>query len=646
MKNNRYILPLIAIAVLLSSCAQYYTKQGDEQYAGFGYKKATKYYEKAIARKSTTPTLEKLADCYFKINDYKNAEKYFKIAITDSKCSLMSHQNYGKVLMSLGKYDEAKTELNLVLNEQPDNSLVKSLIASCGSVPTFVADSNRYSISQIEIKGFESFYSPIFYKDGLVFVGQKTETAKKKIYPGTMHGYEHLYFSKKDATGKLGEPAMLNGNVNKHYHSSTASIGSGGSDIYFSSVSEEKIKLSEQYDRTYNMAIHHDTIVDNEWVKGKDFPYNSMDYSNSHPALTADGKTMYYVSDMPGGSGGSDIYVINLENGVWSAPKNLGPTVNTSGNETFPVVGPNNKLYFSSNGHKGLGGLDVFVTENKSGTFSSPMNLNYPLNTKADDFSVLWNPDMKTGYVSSNRNKADRIYSIIVNPYIITAIGKVTSKENNAALAGTTITFKNVTTGASDSVTTDSDGNYTFEMVADCDYVIEARRMNYFSVVKEGVDSKNATSNISLTNDFVLQELVVDKPISFDNRIFYDLNKWNIRKDAKPELDKLVKLMADNPNINVELSSHTDSRAKDSYNQKLSEKRAKSVVDYLVKNGIYNKRLTAVGFGESRLVNACTNDVKCTDEEHQQNRRTEFKVTKVDIPLIAPEKPVKEKKRR
>ena len=647
MKNNTYLFTLLAVTVLLSSCAQYYTKQGDEQYNAFGYKKATKYYEKAVSRKKNTQTLEKLADCYFKINDYKNAEKYFKEAVADEKFSINSKVNYAKTLMSLGKYDEAKVLLNSVLSEQPDNAIAKALLASCGLVPQFVKDSNRYTISNIDFKGFESYFSPVFYKDGLVFVGEGTETARKKVYAGTMRGYEHLYFSKKDAAGKLSEPVLLNGIVNKHYHSASAALGNNGTDIYFSSISSDKIKMSEKYSRTYNMAIHHDTIVDNEWVKAKDFPYNNMDYSTSHPALSADGKTMYFVSDMSGGLGGSDLYVTNLVNGSWSEPKNLGSTVNTVGNETFPVVGPDSKLYFSSNGHKGLGGLDIFVSDNKSGSYSTPMNLNYPLNSKADDFSVLWNPDMKTGYVSSNRNKADRIYNFIVNPYIVNALGTVTSKEAGKPLAGTTIIFKNLTTSAIDSVVTDSDGKYTFELLSDCDYSIEARKAGYFSVVKDGLTSKNVTQNMDITNDFVLQELVIDKPVTFENsKIFYDLDKWIIRADAKLELDKLVKLMIDNPKVIIELSAHTDSRADDKYNQRLSDKRAKAAVEYLVKKGIYAKRLTAKGYGETMLVNKCSNDVSCTDEEHQQNRRTEFKVTENSVPLVAPEKPTKNRKKK
>jgi outer membrane protein OmpA-like peptidoglycan-associated protein len=381
------------------------------------------------------------------------------------------------------------------------------------------------------------------------------------------------------------------------------------------------------------MAIHHDTVIDNEWKRGKDFPFNSMEYSNSHPAISTDGKTMYFVSDMPGGFGGSDLYVTTLNNGEWSQPKNLGATVNTAGNECFPSIAPNGKLYFSSNGLKGLGGLDVFASEIKGTEVGSPMNLNYPLNTKADDFGVLWNADMKSGYVSSNRVKADKIYTFVMNPYDVMAEGTITNKDDGKPLAGATVIFRNITSNAVDSVNTDSDGKYTFKLTADCEYVFEVRKSDYFTVTKDGIDTKNVNENKTLTNDFTLQKIVVEVPYSLDNdvngkKIFFDLDKWNIRKDMQVNLDNLAKLLKDNPTIMIELAAHTDSRADNKYNQKLSERRAKSTYEYLVKKGINKKRMKYVGYGETKLANKCSDGVECTEEEHQQNRRTEFTVLK------------------
>jgi peptidoglycan-associated lipoprotein len=634
MKNKSYILSLVAVTLLLSSCAQYYVNQGDALFNAFAYKKATKYYEKAVARKKKSQTLEKLAECYFKVNEYKNAEKNFKEASVDKNFSQESKLHYGQTLMSLGKYSEAKEWLNQLLIDQPDNQLAKALIASCNAQTNFIKDTMRYSLTPIEIKGFESFFSPIVYKEGIIFAGEQTEVSRKKIYSGTMRGYQHIYYSKKDAQGKFAEPVMLNGTVNSHFHSSSAAFNKGNfNDIYYSSISTDKLKMSELYDRTYNMAIHHDTVVDNEWKRGKDFPFNSVDYSNSHPAFSNDGKTMFFVSDMPGGFGGSDLYVTTLNNGEWTQPKNLGLNVNTAGNECFPSVAPNGKLYFSSNGLKGIGGLDVFAADYNGSEVSIPMNLNYPLNSKADDFGVLWNADMKSGYVSSNRVNADKIYTFVMNPYDVVAEGIITGKESSKPLSSATVIFRNTTSGTIDSVNTDSDGKYSFKLTADCDYVYEVRKTGYFTVTKEGIDTKNLTENKTITTDFVLQQMVVEVPYSLDTdvngrKILFDLDKWNIRKDMQTNLDALSKLLKDNPTIMIELAAHTDSRADNKYNQKLSEKRAKSTLDYLVKSGINKKRMKAVGYGETKLTNNCSDGVQCAEEEHQQNRRTEFTVLK------------------
>jgi len=649
MKKNIYILPILAITILLSSCSQYYTQLGDAQYNAFGYKKATKYYEKAVLKKKKVATLEKLADCYFKINDYKNAEKYFKEAVADAKCTPISKLHYAQTLMSLGKYEEAKTQLNAYLNDNAGDALAKTLLASCNSIPQFKKDSAHYTVSNLEIKGFETSFSPVVYKEGLVFVAEKAESGRKKQYAGTMMGYQNLYYSKMDAQGKLGEPTALNGSINKKFHNSSAAFDSKGLEAYYSADNHEKSKLSEKYTKVLNLKIQHDSIIDNEWKTcTKQFPYNSNEYSTSHPALTADGKTMYFVSDMPGGIGGSDLYVTTLNNGEWSKPTNLGAGINTAGNETFPTVGIDNKLYFSSNGHKGLGGADIFVADVNGTSFGTPMNLNYPINSKADDFGMLLNADKKSGYLSSNRGTSDRIYTFVMNPYIVMAEGKVVSKESNAPLAGATIVFTNKTTGAVDSVTTDSEGKYSFQMINDCDYTYEVHKQGYFAVTKDGIDSKNITENKTITNDFVLQEMVVDKSVVMENpdMIFYDFDKWDIRQDAIAELDKLLKLLNDNPKVKIELSSHTDSRADDKYNQKLSERRAKSASEYLHGKGISRKHITSKGYGESKLVNNCANNIVCTDAEHQQNRRTEFKViNEMPTEVVAPvEKKKKGKK--
>lgn len=623
------VIVFISAAIMLSGCARYYTERGDAQFERFGYAKAARLYEKAYSKKPTPELALKLANSYRNMNDYANADKYFAAGMKDDGAKLdpMNHLSYGKILMNMGKYGDAKSQFTSYLNDKPGDYAAQLLLNSCGDLAQFTKDTMRYSLQDAGIGGFNNAYSPVIYKDGLVFVGE-TSARGGKVNPGTMNSYQDIYFVKKEKDGRFGTAEKLKGAINDKYHQGSATFNREGNIAYFTTSNTNGLKASEKYEKVINSMIGRDSLAGAEWMASGSFPYNSPDYSNQHPSLTEDGKTLFFASDMPGGLGGYDLYVTRYESGRWTKPENLGAPINTAMDERFPVAAKGGKLYFASNGHKNLGGLDVFLTRNSGGKWNNPMNLNYPLNTRADDFGFVLAEDGKTGYVSSNRNGPDRIYNVVINPPVMNAKGRVTS--NGAPLQNATIILTNNSASSVDSIFTDADGMYTYKLTLESDYQLMARKTDFLNK-SAAFSTKNAETNADILNDFELAaiEKVIEKPIVLDAKdVLYDYNKYKLRKEGKAELDKVVALLKDNPTLKIELGSHTDSRGTDKYNQKLSEKRAKTCSDYLIKSGIDKSRVTSVGYGESQLVNECKDGVKCSDARHQENRRTTIKLSK------------------
>jgi peptidoglycan-associated lipoprotein len=635
--TTTYTLLMIVAMALLSSCSKYYVNQGDRYYESLAYYRAASSYEKALAKskKPNEKVLLNLAECYRANNDYKKAEDtYSKIVSggnTDGKVLL----NYAKVLMNNGKYDEALIQFKNYSKQFPTDNAVSEIIRSIEERETFMQDPEQWDVKQLPINAFEEFHSPAKYKDGYVFTA--TSSIKgKNMNPATGKAYYDLYYFKLDKNGIWSNPEQLKGSISGKLHDGMAAFAPGGNEVYYTTTNDEGLKGEARFEQIIGLKIQKDTLVNGKWQKAKmEFPYNSKEYSTGHPFLTADGKTMYFVSDMPGGKGGSDIYVTRWKNGAWSQPENLGGGINTAENELFPSADSLGNLYFSSFGHRTLGGLDVFYSENRNGTFQKAENLNYPLNSSKDDFAFLINNDGKTGFVSSNRSGSDKTYEFTRNIARIKIMGVITNKGDGKPLEGVKIHIKNLTNNEVDSVFTDAEGKYEYMLPGNSDYVFTLTKEGFFTQTEE-ITSKNQPPTI--VRNFELQELVIDKPVVIDTQddpnkprpIFFDFDKSNIRPDAVEPLNKLAKLLKDNPKVTIELSSHTDSRGSDGYNQALSNRRANATKKYLVDKGIAAKRITAKGYGEKKLVNNCKDGVKCSEEEHQQNRRSEFKVISIE----------------
>lgn len=627
-----------AVVLLLGSCASYHMRQGNRLYRDLAYSQAIEEYQKALGKKNFPEGQIKLAESYRLMNNLGKAEEAYGKVMQLKEVEPIHRLRYAQLLMRSGKYDQARNYFDQYLGSAPTDESAKKMRQSCDSISRWQTDSARYTLQSSTINSGQSNFSPVWYKEGVVFVSDRSVgKGINKTYQWTGRPFLDLYYSKGDGKGNYGKPELVPGELNGIYHEGPASFSSKGDTVYFTRNTYVQKKVKKSADDVVILKICQGIRKDSTFRAITDFPYNSIDYSTGHPSLSKDGNSLYFVSDMPGGQGGTDIYRCKKENGQWSKPENLGPTVNSAYNELFPLIWQDTVLYFSSEGHYGMGGLDVFSTTMSNGSWSRPMNMGYPLNTSYDDFGIALSDSGTTGLISSNRNAQntmqDNIYSFTVNDLRFTLEGIAVEKASQQPLAGVVVELTNKKTGQKETATTGEDGKFFFKLNPETEYMVMGSKDSYFTNTEQvSTIGKKQSENMFVKLKLELEQIIVNKPIVLEN-IYYDLDKYNIRADAAEGLDKLVGIMKDNPTISIELSSHTDSRAEDKYNMTLSQKRAESAVNYIVSHGISADRIVAKGYGETQLVNGCSNGVECTEEQHQANRRTEFKVTSMQQKL-------------
>ncbi len=379
-----------------------------------------------------------------------------------------------------------------------------------------------------------------------------------------------------------------------------------------------------------HINLYYVDRVAGEWKGVQSVAFNSDEYSTGHPALSPDGNTLYFVSDMPGGKGMSDIYKVSVsKDGSLGTPQRLSDNINTEGKELFPYVDSNGDLYFSSNGHMGLGGLDVFYAPSKGSNFGEPKNLGLGVNSSDDDFAFIYDPVTEEGFVSSNRAGgmgSDDIYTTKkLEPLCeVEMIVQILNEYTKAPIAGARVDLYDKLGNKLSTKTTGNDGKVTFIAECEKEHEVQAVMTDFESNSIDVEMASDVTLNKTI-NLRPIEEIIVDDKVVL-NPIYFDLDKSNIKPQAAFELDNLVALMKKYPNMEIKAESHTDNRASDSYNMDLSERRAQSTVQYVISQGIDESRITGEGFGESRPKIACGDN--CTEEQHQQNRRSEFIITK------------------
>ena len=617
-------LQLLLPAIVLCSCTAHHMATADKAYDRLAYKKAACSYEKVMQNSNDRETALKLADSYRRQNKWHEAANWYAFAERISPLDAQRSKHYGQVLMSLQRTDEAMAYLD---RSGPDDPVIAQMLAAGRERASYFKDSSLYSVRPLTLEGISGAFSATFHQNGIVFAGERPP-GTSMANPWNGMSFLDLYHTSRTPAGAWSRPTELKGGVNGRFHEGPVVFSADGRTMYFTRSDYYKFRLNKDGSSISHLKLFRAELNDGEWGNIHQFAHNGEDFSTGHAALSNDGNTLYFISDRPGGLGGTDLYFCTRTSEGWSDPINLGGVLNTSANEMFPTV-HGDTLLFSSTGHGGLGGLDVFRTWRENGEWVKPQNMNYPLNSSFDDFALVWEKDGRSGFISSDRTGHDMIHSITQNDPVLTLKGRCIDYNTSVPIPQVLVKVMNKATRESRIVTTDLAGEFIMDLLPGQELELQTTKDGWLN---ETVDLSTIGQRTSKTYDMdvALIPIEMDRPIVVNN-IYYDYDKWDIRSDAAIELMKLARLFNDNPEYHFELSSHTDSRASDTYNLLLSEARAKSAVDFLVRQGVDPTRLKAKGHGESRLVNHCKDNVQCSEELHQQNRRTEFRIMRPEV---------------
>ena len=754
-------------------------RRGDKLFHHFSYSQAIEAYENALENKESDALKLKIAECYRLLNNTEKTANWYEKVIENEKLIAPIHKfYYAEALSSNGQYEKAKYWYQQFCNEVKGDRRGMNKIQATGNIDKYYLDSAAYEIEIIGINCPLADFAPMYYNNGLVFVSERpTESLIKSVYNRREQAFLDLFYSEFDGDGNLTAPDKFHKKVNTKFHEGPVTFYNEEQNIIFTRNNYHKGKERKSKDGINKLKLFSaEKSADGGWINIMPLPFNSDEYSIGHPAISADGKRLYFSSDMPGGLGGTDLYVSYFENDTWTDPVNLGPDINTEGNEMFPYLSERNTLYFASNGWDGLGGLDIFKTDILEKGYTAPYNLGYPINSRQDDFALIVDSQGKIGYFSSRRLKGvgdDDIYRVLINkvtveatvvneenepsqkPHEIVVVDRMTGQELPTHMEGDKLVFegvpgrsyeviaivnddkavkRDVSIGtdenpserkhvalpveqvkmAPDIISDDPDykvfamndmkkalppdseqdfqsDDYklievgsgkevpfqfknralSFDGKPDTKYMlkkldnqkeedlllIQTRdhgsektmvsvplspepgqpadqiavvvihhhdSVQYFSAVGQG--ALQAVQSLGPLNSQVTAGNEDEKKLFVIRNIYYDLDKYEIREDARAELDNIINLMNKYNDIHLVLTSHTDSRASNNYNIRLSKNRSASVGKYLAKNQIPESRVTTYHSGEKKLVNDCDDNKPCPEENHQLNRRTEFRL--------------------
>lgn len=734
--------PKIATLLLLLAFAFTATAQkaklsrADRMYKELNYQGAIEAYLNILDKRDEPEAKRKLADCYRKVGNTVDAEYWYGQVVRLSDVKPEEKLYYGMALQANGKCDLARQWYDEYTTINPSDLRGQLLAKACenNEVERLQKLGALYQVKNVEAlnTAFDDF-GPAYFEDGLVFSSERDGGVSiKREHTWTGHPFLELFFSKASVVDEASKefsyskPDKYSNKINTRFHDGPVSFSADFSEMFFTRNNLVNGSAKKDDQGVIRLKIFSSRKANGGWGSAESLPFNSDEYSVAHPALSKDGSKLYFTSDMPGGFGGFDLYVSYMENGRWSPPENLGPVINTEGNEVFPFVHEDGVLYFASDGHTGLGGLDIYYTTPRSGTWSPVTNMGNPINTISDDFGIIFNAEKTHGYLSSNREGGagyDDIYSftrfannvevlvydkysgdpiegstvvtgyeaipnlitgidgkatiqlpmeqtytfvaskplyddnsapvstrnvkpnqtILVKiplemPLNIRVVGKITDEETGKPIPGARVILESDCGQETQEMLSNTDGGYQFELRPNCCYVLKVIFQDYITKVEsfctnvKDIDPANPVviEDIALVSTKPIgppdgkQEVIVDKPQIL--HIYYNFDRAEIRTDAVADLNNLYSFVKDHPTYVIEIGSHTDARGSKSYNEKLSARRAESVVRWLIAKGISKDRLRARGYGETTPTNDCFDNIPCSEEKHQKNRRTEFRV--------------------
>ena len=617
----------------------------DNKYEQYEYIDAISIYEKVAEKGYKDEQLfQRLGNAYYFNANFEKAAKWYDALFLMNKNQGPEYlYRYSQALKSKGDYNKANKILDQFEKTSENDLRAKLYQKHKNYLEEIKANSGRFNIADAGVNSEYSDYGSSFLDDKLVFASARdTGGVSKNVFKWNNQSFTNFYTSKIGSDDNLETPKRFGNKINSKFHEATPVFTKDGKTMYFTRNNFLDGKRGKDSKNVTLLKIYKSTLEDGQWSNITELPFNSNQYSVAHPALSLDDATLYFASDMPGTLGQSDLFKVTInENGTFSTPENLGPKINTEGRETFPVISGDNELYFASDGRPGLGGLDIYVTRlDQNQNFGEIKNIGEPVNSPKDDFAFLINSETRKGFFTSNRDGGkgfDDIYKFTETKKLIceqSLAGVVKDKESGELLTGVIVSLFDENFKVLKESTTDSLGQYRFEVVCGKTYYVRVEKENY-ETSEKGIaiaDESNA-SKLDLELEKRIKPIGVGTDLAKTLNIpiiYFDLDKSFIRKDAMFELEKIIVVMNDFPKLKIDIRSHTDSRQTEKYNYALSDRRAKSTRDWLIKAGIDASRLTAKGYGESQLVNHCADGVKCSELEHQANRRSEFVILSIE----------------
>ncbi len=620
MRNLYVTLSFVMVSGILSAQNQN-TKTADKLFDRYEYVDAAKEYLKlAEGSKADNYVYKQLAESYYNVFNTKEAVKWYA-KVVEQKQDAETYYKYAQMLKAEGNFKEADKQMQQFAQLAPNDQRAKTFVSNPNYLPELKGQTKLYDIAKSDVSSDKTDFGAVLTNDNNVYFASARNTSKRNSNFND-EPYLDIYKATYNANGTISDAVAVD-NLNTRWHDGPASITNDGNTMYYGSESfneKEFTKDKAKNSKFGKIYLYKATKEGDKWANSKPLPFNNKEYDVRNPSISKDGKTLYFSSNMPGGFGGEDIWKVSVNGDEYGTPENLGAKVNTEANESFPFITDDNILFFSSNGKTGFGGLDVFKLDLNKGT--EAINVGEPVNTSKDDFAFTYNATKKVGFFSSNRDGVDNIYK--ADPVCnVQALVRVKDAKTGKVIEGATVLLVDEKQKTVSNQTTALNGETLTGVLCNTAYSAQVSKQGYESGVFEVAKAENeqvvVEALLTPIMPIITEREVILQPI------YFEFNKSNITAEGAAELDKLVMVMNEYPNMVIFAKSHTDSRGSDKYNMNLSDRRAKSTVQYLISKGIAKDRISGQGFGESEPKVACK---PCTEEQYAQNRRSEFLIVK------------------
>ncbi|KQB41405.1 OmpA family protein [Flavobacterium aquidurense] len=640
MKIKNLIYTAFLSSVFFNGMAQKTVlNKAEKEYNQYAYVDAISIYEKvAESGYKEEKMFQRLGNAYYFNAELTKAAKWYDALFAfNNQQEPEYYYRYAQALKSVGDYAKSDKMLEIFNAKVKTDSRGVLFENNKNYLEQIKSNSGRFEISDAGINSKQSDYGSTVYNNKLVFASARdTGNVARKTFKWTNKSFTNLFAAELKADGSLEDPIRFEKKINSKFNESTPVFTKDGKTMYFTRNNFLRGKKGKDNKRITLLKLYKADFVNDKWTNVIALPFNSDQYSIAHPALSIDEKKLYFASDMPGSFGQSDLYSVTINaDGTFGKPENLGASINTEGRETFPFIAADNELYFASDGRPGLGGLDIFVAKIKEdSTFDQVQNIGEPVNTKFDDFAFIIDSNTRKGFFSSNKEGGignDDIYKFTETRKLDCEkklSGTVLDAKTNEVLGDAKVMLLDDKFQQISEVVSGTDGTYNFDVKCNKTYSVRVAKKDYETNENTiTIQPSNDKAELNVKLDKQIEQIGVGTDLAKTLNIpiiYFDLDKSFITERAAFELEKVLAVMKQYPNIKIDVRSHTDSRQTEKYNMILSNKRAKSTIEWLVKQGISADRMSGKGYGESQLKNNCSDNVACTEEEHQLNRRSEF----------------------